>query len=50
MTDDEMVIAIHDYARIFGRPELREIADRFSELIEQEKAKQRTAELIQRYK
>lgn len=50
MTDEEMLIKIHDYARVFGRPDLREIADRFSELVEKEKAKERTAELIQQYK
>ena len=33
MQDNEMIIKLHDLARSLDRKELREIADRFSELV-----------------
>ena len=37
MTDNEMIIYLHDLAREFNVEKIREIADRFTELSEKEK-------------
>jgi HD superfamily phosphohydrolase YqeK len=37
MTDNDMIIKLHDLARNLDNKELREIADRFAELTKKEK-------------